>query len=85
MAIKNEKKEKVNFALGAENYKLLAIGFVIIVLGFLLMLGGRSDDPKVFSSDIFSFRRITLAPLVVLAGFIFEIWAIMKKPKEEKE
>lgn len=85
MAIKNEKKEKVNFALGAENYKLLAIGFVIIVLGFLLMLGGRSDDPKVFSSDIFSFRRITLAPLVVLAGFIFEIWAIMKKPKEDKE
>lgn len=85
MAIKNEKKEKVNFALGAENYKLLAIGFVIIVLGFLLMLGGRSDDPKVFSSDIFSFRRTTLAPLVVLAGFIFEIWAIMKKPKEEKE
>lgn len=84
MAAKNEKKEKMNFALGRENYRLLAIGFVIIVIGFLLMLGGRTKDPNEFSYDIFSFRRITLAPIVVLAGFIFEIWAIMKKPKEEK-
>ncbi len=81
MATKNENKEKLNFALGRENYKLLAIGFVIIVTGFLLMLGGKSEDPNVFSEKIFSFRRITLAPLVVLAGFIFEIWAIMKRPK----
>ncbi len=83
MAIKNDKKEKLNFALGRENYKLLAIGFGIIIIGFLLMLGGKSKDPNEFSEDIFSFRRITLAPIVVLAGFIFEIWAIMKKPKEE--
>jgi len=81
MVNKNENREKLNFALGRENYKLLAIGFVIIVAGFLLMLGGRSEDPNVFSDKIFSFRRITLAPVVVLAGFIFEIWAIMKKPK----
>jgi fumarate reductase subunit D len=81
MATKNENKEKLNFALSRGNYKLLAIGFAIIVIGFLLMLGGKSDDPKVFSDKIFSFRRITLAPLVVLAGFVFEIWAIMKKPK----
>ncbi|HBC77656.1 MAG TPA: DUF3098 domain-containing protein [Bacteroidales bacterium] len=81
MATKNEIKEKHNFALGRENYKLLAIGFAIIVAGFLLMLGGKSDDPNVFNEKIFSFRRITLAPIVVLAGFIFEIWAIMKKPK----
>jgi fumarate reductase subunit D len=80
MTAKNENKEKQNFALGRENYKLLAIGFVIIVIGFLLMLGGKSEDPNEFSDKIFSFRRITLAPLVVLAGFIFEIWAIMKKP-----
>lgn len=85
MGTKNENREKLNFALGRENYKLLAIGFAIIVVGFLLMLGGRSDDPKVFSPDIFSFRRITLAPIVVLAGFIFEIWAIMKKPKNSGE
>jgi fumarate reductase subunit D len=85
MATKNEKKEKLNFALGRENYKLLAIGFVIIVIGFLLMLGGRTKDPNEFSYDIFSFRRITLAPIVILAGFIFEIWAIMKKPKKESQ
>jgi hypothetical protein len=76
--------EKQNFALGRENYILLIIGFAIIVLGFVLMIGGKSPDPSVFNEDeIFSFRRITLAPLVVLAGFIFEIWAIMKKPKSE--
>ena len=68
--------------MGPENYKLLAIGFVIIVIGFLLMIGGKSDSPDKFSENIFSFRRITLAPIVVLAGFIFEIWAIMKKPKD---
>ena len=73
---------KENFALGKENYILLVIGFVIIVLGFILMIGGKSEDPTVFNEDeIFSFRRITLAPILVLAGFIFEIWAIMKKPK----
>jgi fumarate reductase subunit D len=82
MGTKNENKDKLNFALGPENYKLLAIGFGIIVVGFLLMLGGKSDDPNKFSEEIFSFRRITLAPVVVLAGFIFEIWAIMKKPKD---
>jgi len=82
MATKNENKEKLNLALGRENYKLLAIGFAIIVVGFLLMLGGKTKDPKEFSDKIFSFRRITLAPLVVLAGFIFEIWAIMKKPRD---
>ncbi|MCF8227138.1 MAG: DUF3098 domain-containing protein [Bacteroidales bacterium] len=77
-----KKSEQANFALGPENYKLLIIGFVIIVIGFLLMLGGKTDDPTVFNEEeIFSFRRITLAPIVVLFGFAFEIWAIMKKPK----
>ena len=80
MSKKNIGKE--NFALSKENYILLVIGFAIIVLGFILMIGGKSEDPTVFNEDeIFSFRRITLAPIIVLAGFIFEIWAIMKKPK----
>lgn len=85
--IKKEITEnnKIEFALGRENYILLIIGFAIIVLGFLLMVGGGSDDPNVFNEEIFSFRRITLAPVIVLFGFVFEIWAIMKKPKEEKE
>jgi len=72
------------FALGKENLKLLVIGFVIIVIGFILMTGGKSSDPSVFNPEIFSFRRIILAPMVVLFGFLFEIYAIMKKPKSEK-
>jgi membrane-bound ClpP family serine protease len=77
--------DEVSFALGKENYILLIIGFVIIIIGFLLMAGGKAEDPAVFSDEIFSFRRITLAPLVVLLGFIIEIYAIMKKPKTTKE
>ena len=82
MAKKNEEIERAEFALGKENYRLLIIGFVIIIIGFLLMQGGKSTNPNEFNPEIFSFRRITLAPIVVLAGFIFEIYAIMKKPKE---
>ncbi|WP_321370988.1 DUF3098 domain-containing protein [uncultured Draconibacterium sp.] len=78
-----EVKDSAGFALGKENYKLMAIGFAVIVLGFILMAGGGSDDPTVFSEDIFSFRRITLAPIILLLGFAFEIYAIMKKPKED--
>lgn len=82
MAVK-EKAKNVDpeFALGSENIKLMAIGFGIIILGFILMVGGGSHDPKVFNPDIFSFRRITLSPLILLAGFIFEIYAIMKKTR----
>ncbi len=80
---KIETENKVDFALGKENYMYLIIGFVVIIIGFMLMAGGGSDDPNVFNGDeLFSFRRIVLAPIVVLFGFLFEIWAIMKKPKE---
>ncbi len=81
---KKDNEQKFQFALGKENYILLAIGFAIIIVGFLLMIGGRSADPTVFNEEIFSFRRITLAPIIVLFGFMFEIYAIMKKPKAEK-
>lgn len=84
MAKKEKEVKTAGFALGRENYKLMAIGFAVIVLGFILMAGGGSDDPNVFNPDIFSFRRITLAPVILLIGFIFEIYAIMKKPKEDK-
>ncbi|MFC2112143.1 DUF3098 domain-containing protein [Bacteroidota bacterium] len=84
MAKKKIEQESSDFPLMRENYILLIIGFAIIMLGFILMMGGKSDDPNVFNEEIFSFRRITLAPIIVLFGFGFEIWAIMKKPKEEK-
>ena len=81
----SDKDKNLEFALSKENYILLAIGFAIIIVGFLLMIGGRSNDPNVFNEEeLYSFRRITLAPLVVLFGFMFEIYAIMKKPKAEK-
>ncbi len=73
------------FAFSKENYKLVLIGIGIILLGFILMAGGGSDDPNVFDESIFSFTRITLAPIVVLLGFCFEIYAIMHKPKDEEE
>lgn len=80
------EKTKAMFALGPQNYKLMLIGFGIIVLGFILMSGGKSPDPAVFSGDeLYSFRRITLAPIVVMAGFVFEIYAIMKRPKKVEE
>ena len=65
--------------LSMKNYILLLLGFVVIVVGFVLMSGGGSDDPAVFSYEMFSWRRITLAPILVIAGFAFEIFAIMKR------
>ncbi|KPK85957.1 MAG: hypothetical protein AMS27_06165 [Bacteroides sp. SM23_62_1] len=85
MPKKKTEKEKPDFPLQKENYILIIIGFVIIIIGFLLMIGGKADNPNEFNPAIFSFRRITLAPIIVLLGFAFEIWAIMKKPKETGE
>ena len=84
---KKEETTPSGLAFTKQNYLLLGIGFLIIVIGFILMAGGKSDDPNVFNPGIFSFRRITLAPLIVLFGFAFEIYAIMKKtePSVKKE
>ncbi|MBN1767231.1 MAG: DUF3098 domain-containing protein [Prolixibacteraceae bacterium] len=81
---KSEKKDDT-FALGRDNYILLIIGLVAVVIGFLLMTGGASGDPNVFNPEVFSFRRITLAPMVSLAGYLFIIYAIMKKPKSDTQ
>lgn len=80
--VKGSGDSTAAFAFGKENYRLLLIGLVVILVGFLLMIGGGSDDPTVFSEDIFSFRRMTLAPILVLAGYGIEIYAIMKKPRD---
>ncbi len=82
---KKELPKSLDFPFAKENYRLLIIGIAIIILGFILMTGGGSDDSNVFNPEIFSFRRITLAPMLSLFGFIFIIYAIMKKPKETKE
>ena len=82
----NHQKSKIEnnaeFAIGKKNFKYIAIGVGILIIGFLLMTGGKSDNPNVFNPEIFNFRRITLAPIIVVGGFAFIIWAIMKKPKE---
>jgi len=77
-----EPQSRAGFAFGKENYRLLLIGLALIVLGFLLMIGGGSKDPNVFSQDIFNFRRLTLAPILILAGYVVEIFAIMKKSRD---
>ncbi|MEG0795593.1 MAG: DUF3098 domain-containing protein [Odoribacter sp.] len=77
--------KKAGFPIPVSSYKMILIGFGIVLLGFLLMMGGGSHDPNVFDYNIFSFRRITLAPIVVLIGFGFVFWAIMRKPKQNKE
>ena len=74
---------KDTFLFNKKNYTFLIIGLVFIVIGFLLMMGGGSDDPAVFNEEIFSFRRITLAPIMILIGFVIEIYAIMRKPSED--
>jgi Protein of unknown function (DUF3098) len=71
---------KTEFLFEKVNYKILLIGLAVIALGFILMSGGGSDDPNVFSEDIFSWRRIRLAPTVVIIGFGVTIYAIMKNP-----
>jgi hypothetical protein len=74
---------KPGFAFGKENYRMLIIGVVIVVIGYLLMVGGGSEDPTKFNADeIFSFRRITLSPIVILAGFVVVLFGIMKRPKD---
>jgi hypothetical protein len=69
---------------GKENYRWMVIGLVLILLGLLLMIGGKSKDPNVFNpSEVYSFRRITLAPILILAGFVLEIVGIFKKSKAQ--
>ncbi len=65
------------------NYYILVTGIVLIALGYILMIGGGSNDPNVFNPEIFSFQRITLAPMVCLLGFVTIIVAIMWRPKAE--
>ena len=75
-------KGKALFLFGKENYILLIAGIAIILFGYILLSGGGTDNPDTFTREIFSFRRITLAPIVSLIGFGIVMYAIMKKPKE---
>lgn len=76
-----ENKEQ-GFLFEKVNYKILLVGIAVIAVGFILMSGGGSDDPNVFNKEIFSFRRIRLAPTMVLIGFGITVYSILKNPKK---
>lgn len=70
------------FPFMRENYLVMIVGILVIIIGYALMVGGRSPDPNQFYPDqVYSWRRITLAPIVIIIGFIVEVYAIMKRPK----
>jgi Protein of unknown function (DUF3098). len=78
----NEKNKNTDgFIFDKTGYAILLFGIGLIMLGFILMVGGGSDDPNVFNPEIFSFQRITLAPSIVMIGFAIEAYAILRKPK----
>lgn len=71
-----------DFAFGKENYILVAAGTFLAILGYILMSGGGSDDPAVFSEDLFSFRRMYISPIMIVVGLAVVGWGIMKKVKD---
>ena len=75
------EKKKKQFLFGRENYKAMIVGILFIILGFIIMYGGGSEDPNIFSDEIYSFRRIRLAPALILIGFVIQIYAILKSSK----
>jgi len=77
-----KQNSKSEFLFGKKNYIIMLIGIAFIILGFALMAGGGSDDPEVFNEAIYNFRRIRLAPTLVLIGLAIEIYAIMAKSKK---
>lgn len=77
-----EKKNSEEFLFGKKNYTIMLIGLAVIALGFILMSGGGSEDPTVFNEEIYNFRRIRLAPTLVIIGLGIEIYAILAKSKK---
>ena len=82
---KRKQSSKDEFIFGKKNYKWLFIGLAFIAVGFILMAGGGSDDPNVFDESIFSWRRIRLAPTLVLIGFGIQVYAILLNPDKESK
>jgi hypothetical protein len=75
-------KQDLNFVFEKKNYVVMGIGLAVIALGFILMAGGGSNDPNVFNPEIYNFRRIRLAPTLVLIGFGIEVYAILLNPRK---
>jgi len=83
MSIDKKQAPVTKGLFGKENYLMMLAGLIVLALGFFLMAGGKSSDPNVFNdNDVYSTTRITIAPMLIIAGFIIEIFGIMRKPKE---
>ena len=82
---KRKEESKTEFIFGKRNYKFMFIGLAFIAIGFILMSGGGSDDPNIFNPEIFSWRRIRLAPTLVLIGFAIQIYAILLNTNKKKD
>ena len=85
--MKNKEKNNAQgeFLFGKRNYVIMIVGIAIILIGFVLMIGGGSDDPSVFNEEMYNFQRIRLAPTVVLIGLAVQVYAIMAKPEKNKK
>ncbi len=81
---RKEATKKTYFTFERKNYIFMGIGIAFILLGFILMSGGGSDDPNVFNPEIYSWRRIRLAPAMILIGFGIEVYAILLNPSKKK-
>ena len=82
MSDNNENKINNEFAFGKQNYILVAAGTVLAIIGYFLISGGGSEDPAVFSEELFSFRRMYVAPIMILIGLGVVGWGILKKSEE---
>ena len=81
--MKNNKKKSEDFIFEKKNFQVMLVGIIFIVVGFVLMSGGGSDDPNVFNPEIYNFRRIRLAPTLVLIGFAIQVYAILLNPRKK--
>tara|TARA_B100001175_G_C19473022_1_gene622775 strand:- start:1408 stop:1653 length:246 start_codon:yes stop_codon:yes gene_type:complete len=81
--MKKNKKNSEDFIFEKKNYQVMVIGIIFIAVGFILMSGGASEDPNVFNPEIYNFRRIRLAPTLVLIGFGIQVYAILLNPKKK--
>jgi hypothetical protein len=77
-----KKQDRSEFPFDKDNYKWLLIGLAFLLVGFILMIGGGSDDPDVFNYGMFNFQRLTLSPVLLFTGYLIGIYAILKKPKK---
>lgn len=78
----DDKKLNNDFAFGKKNYVLVAAGTLMTIIGYFLVSGGGSDDPKVFSEELFNARRMYIAPIMILAGLGIVAWGILKKSED---